>query len=392
MKFLVWLLALFAAAVALTLASHNPGYVQLVYPPYRIEMSLTLFVLSLLGLFACVYAAVRLLLAALHLPAYVQAFREARAPTKGRSAMMEALTAYFEGRYAAAEKAAVRAMELGEKSGLNPIVAARAAHELREFDKRDAYLADAEGKAVGEATMRLMAKTEFQLDQKQPQSALSSLKELDAAGVRRHVGALTLELKAQQQAKNWDAVLEVAAQLEKRNAIDVTLVMQLRQQAWLEKLRVPMHDIASLRSLWKTVPSDFKRRPKIAAVAAQVFLQLHDSVSAAKLLVESLNAQWDSDLVALYGDCHGDDIVAQIDQAERWLRVHADDACLLLALGKLCLHQGLWGKAQSYLDASNSLRASREAYSALGQLAEKLEKKEAAFNYYHLAMESESGN
>lgn len=392
MKFLVWLLALFAAAVALTLASHNPGYVQLVYPPYRIEMSLTLFVLSLLGLFACVYAAVRLLLAALHLPAYVQAFREARAQTKGRSAMMEALTAYFEGRYAAAEKAAVRAMELGEKSGLNPIVAARAAHELREFDKRDAYLADAEGKAVGEATMRLMAKTEFQLDQKQPQSALSSLKELDAAGVRRHVGALTLELKAQQQAKNWDAVLEVAAQLEKRNAIDVTLVMQLRQQAWLEKLRVPMHDIASLRSLWKTVPSDFKRRPKIAAVAAQAFLQLHDSVSAAKLLVESLNAQWDSDLVALYGDCHGDDIVAQIDQAERWLRVHADDACLLLALGKLCLHQGLWGKAQSYLDASNSLRASREAYSALGQLAEKLEKKEAAFNYYHLAMESESGN
>jgi len=245
---------------------------------------------------------------------------------------------------------------------------------------------------VGKATMRLMAKTELQLDQKQPQSALSSLKELDAAGVRRHVGALTLELKAQQQAKNWDAVLEVAAQLEKRNAIDVTLVMQLRQQAWLEKLRVPMHDIASLRSLWKTVPSDFKRRPKIAAVAAQVFLQLHDSVSAAKLLVESLNAQWDSDLVALYGDCHGDDIVAQIDQAERWLRVHADDACLLLALGKLCLHQGLWGKAQSYLDASNSLRASREAYSALGQLAEKLEKKEAAFNYYHLAMESESSN
>ncbi len=31
----------------------------------------------------------------------------------------------------------MRAMELGEKSGLNSIVAARAAHELREFDKRD---------------------------------------------------------------------------------------------------------------------------------------------------------------------------------------------------------------------------------------------------------------
>lgn len=392
MKSLIWLLILFAAAVALTLAAHNPGYVQLVYPPYRIEMSLTLFVLSILGLFALSYMAVRLLLAALRLPAFVRAYREERSQNKGRAAMMEALTAYFEGRYAAAEKAAVTAMELGEKSGLNPIVAARAAHELREFDKRDAYLADAENKTVGEATMRLMAKTEFQLDQKQPQSALGSLKELGDSGMRKHVGALSLELKAQQQSGNWDAVLDVTAQLEKRHAIDATLATQMRQQAWLEKLRTPSHDIATLRSLWKAMPGEFKRRPKIAAAAAHSFLQLHDAVSAGKLLVESLNAQWDSDLVTLYGDCLTRDIVAQIDQAERWLKVHTDDAGLLLTLGKLCLHQGLWGKAQSYLDASISLHPSRAAYTALGQLAEKLEKKEDAFNYYHLAMELDEKN
>ncbi|KAF0205707.1 MAG: HemY [Gallionellaceae bacterium] len=389
MKALVWLLALFAAAVALTLAAHNPGYVQLVYPPYRVELSLTLFVLSLLGLFVLGYMVVRLLLAALRLPAYVRAFREERAQSKGRAAMMEALTAFFEGRYAAAEKAAVHSMDMGEKSGLNPIVAARAAHELREFDKRDAYLADAENKTIGEATMRLMAKTEFQLDQKQPQSALSSLKELSESGASKHVGALTLELKAQQQARNWDAVLDLATQLEKRHAIDATLSIQMRQQAWLEKLRMQTYDIASLRSLWKAIPGEFKRRSKIAAAAAHAFLKLHDAVSAGKLLVESLNAQWDSDLVTLYGDCHSDDVVAQIDQAERWLKIHADDAGLLLALGKLCLHQGLWGKAQNYLDASISLRPSREAYTSLGQLAEKLEKKENAFNYYHLAMELE---
>lgn len=42
MKYLLWTLLLFAAAVALTTASHNPGYVLLVYPPYRIELSLML--------------------------------------------------------------------------------------------------------------------------------------------------------------------------------------------------------------------------------------------------------------------------------------------------------------------------------------------------------------
>src|SRR5487761_2011547 len=157
MKSLLWFMALFAIAVALTLATHNPGYVQLAYPPYRIEMSLTLFVLSSLALFVFGYMMVRLLLAAMKLPSSVRAFREERAQSKGRIAMMEALTAFFEGRYSAAENAAVRAMEMGEKSGLNPIVAARSAHELREFDKRDAYLADAENKSVGESTMRLMA-------------------------------------------------------------------------------------------------------------------------------------------------------------------------------------------------------------------------------------------
>ncbi len=386
MKSLIWFLVLFAAAVAITLAGHNPGYVQLVYPPYRIELSLTLFVFSLLALFFFSYLSVRLVFAALNLPAYVQAFRAQRAQSKGRDAMMEALTAFFEGRFAVAEKAAVRSIELGEKSALNPIIAARAAHELHEFEKRDAYLADAEGKNVGEATMRLMAKTEFQLDQKQPQFALNSLKELSETG-GKHVGALTLELKAQQQSRNWDAVLDVATQLEKRNAIDETLATQLRQQAWIEKLLLPNHDIATMRSLWKSIPSEFKRRPKIAATAAKMFFKLHDEISAGKILVESLNAQWDSDLVALYGDCEADDCVVQIDQAERWLKVHSSDAGLLLALGKLCLKQGLWGKAQSYLDASISLRPSREGYTALGKLAEKLDKKEQAFNYYHQAME-----
>ncbi len=388
MRWLLWLLGLFAAAVAVMLAARNSGYVQFVYPPYKVEMSLTLFVFSLLAVFAFGYVLVRVVFVTLNLPEYVRTFREERATSKGRAAMIEALTAYFEGRFAAAEKAAVRAIQLGEKSGLNSIVAARAAHELREFDKRDAYLADAEGKTVGEATMRLMAKTEFLLDQKQPQAALSSLKELNDSGMHKHIGALSLELKAQQQARNWDAVLEVMAQLEKRNAIDKVVAEQMRQQAWLEKLRSQATDIATLRALWKIIPGEFKRRSKIAAAAAETFSKLGDCPGAQQLLTESLNAQWDSELVALYGECHSDNNIAQIEQAERWLKLHTDDAGLLLALGKLCMHQGLWGKAQTYLDASLSLEPSRAANAALGQLAEKLGRHEQAFVHFQKATQA----
>ncbi len=385
MKFLVWLLVLFAAAVALTLAAHNSGYVLLVYPPYRIEMSLTLYVFGLIVAFVLVYLLVRLASAAVQLPQIVRTFRAERAKNKGRAAMQESLTAFFEGRYAAAEKEAVKAMEHGEYSGLNFIIAARAANEQQEFDRRDAYLDDARGKTVGADTMRLMAKAEFQLDQKQPQSALSSLRELSETGVRKHIGALNLELKAQQQARNWDAVLDVANQLEKRNAINSTMAIQMRQQAWLEKLRGCAHDIELMHSVWKSMPAEFKRRSKIAAEAARIFLQLGEGAMARSLVTESLNAEWDSELIKLYGECFDGSVVEQIDQAERWLKLHYDDAGLLLALGKLCLHQELWGKAQSYLDASISVQPSSEAYNALAKLAEKLHKPDETFNYYLLA-------
>ena len=391
MKFLFWLLGLFALAVALTLAAHNPGYVLLVYAPYRIEMSLSLFVVGLLTLFVLGHLALRLLSAALNLPAYVRQFRSERAHAQGRAAMMEALSAFFEGRYATAEKAATRAMELGENSGINPIIAARAAHELREFDKRDAYLAAAEGKTVGEATMRLMATTKFNLDQHQPQAALDSLKALRETGVRGHVGALHLELKAQQQAGNWDGVLDVISQLEKRAAIDATAAVQLRQQAWLEKICRQMQDAPALLSVWRSVPDEFKQRTKIATAGARAFIQLGDCKNAQQILTSSLNVQWDSDLIKLYGDGLAGDVIDQIEQAERWLKQHSDDAGLLLALGKLCMHQGLWGKAQNYLEASVSVAPSRAAYTILGQLAEKLQKPDEAFGYFQKAMELATG-
>ncbi|MBI5657957.1 MAG: heme biosynthesis protein HemY [Nitrosomonadales bacterium] len=387
MKFLLWLLLLFALAVALTLVSHDAGHMQLVYPPYRVEMSLALFVLLLLALFAFAYLALRLALAAVRLPARVRRFRAERARDEGRSAMMEALAAFFEGRYAAAEKAAVQAMELGEHSGINPIIAARAAHELREFDKRDAYLAAAEGKTVGEATMRLMAATKFSLDQHQPQAALDSLKELREAGAKNHIGALHMELKAQQQAGNWDEVLDAVDRLEKRAAMDATAAGQMRQQAWLEKIGAQARDAQALRAAWKAVPGEFRRRGKIAAAAARAFLGLGDRETARQILTDSLDEQWDGDLVALYGDCFAGEAVRQIEQAERWLRQHPDDAGLLLALGKLCLHQGLWGKAQNYLDASISVNPTRAAFTALGQLSEKLQKPDEAFRYFQKAME-----
>jgi HemY protein len=238
--------------------------------------------------------------------------------------------------------------------------------------------------------MRLMATARFMLDQRHPHAALSALQELRDSGVNGHPGALSLELKAQQQSGNWDGVLNVLEQLEIRKAIDVTMAAQFRQQAWLEKIQ-QQEDLAGLSACLKAMPADLKRRSRIAATAARALISHGDCRLAQQLLSDSLNAQWDGGLVALYGDCPpGDeqscDLVAQIEQAEKWLKQHQDDAGLLLALGKLCLHQKLWGKAQNYLDASISIAPSHAAYTALGNLAERLGQPDEASKHYQSAM------
>jgi HemY protein len=173
--------------------------------------------------------------------------------------------------------------------------------------------------------------------------------------------------------------------MERRESLDTAVAMQFRLQAWLEKIRA-QPDLASLNACLKSIPAEFRRHGKIAATAAQALIQRGGCAQAQQLLTESLNAQWDSELVTLFGDCQAGDVVAQIEQAEKWLKLHRDDAGLLLALGKLCLAQKLWGKAQNYLDASISLQPSHGAYTTLGQLAERLGRLDEAARHYQCAM------
>jgi len=385
MKFLVWILGLFVAAVVVTLTPHNSSYVLVVYPPYRIELSLTLFIALALLVFICGYLLVRTVDNILGLPDFVKAFRHKRAQEKSRALQKEMLGAFFEGRYEAAEKAAEKAMKSGGHSTFYSIIAARSAHELREFEKRDAYLSAAEDLTTDDSAIRLMTASKFMLDQHDPHAALKVLKELRDTGVKGHPGAMSLELKAQQQTGNWDEVLKLLDQMEKRKLIDETVVAQLRQQAWLEKIG-QQKDLESLNACLKKIPGDLRRRGKIVSAASRALIRYGGCVPAEKLLSDSLNAQWDSELVMLYGDCLSEDTLVQIQQAEKWLNLHKQDAGLLLTLGKLCLHQKLWGKAQSYLDASISLKPSYAAYTVLGQLAERLGRLDDASGYYQSAL------
>src|SRR3989304_2646495 len=99
MRWVFWGLGLFALAVALALAlavHFNTGYALLVWPPYRVELSLNLLLLLLATGFAGVYLLLRFIFGALGLPAQARDFRERRRREKARSMLLGALVAFFE--------------------------------------------------------------------------------------------------------------------------------------------------------------------------------------------------------------------------------------------------------------------------------------------------------
>lgn len=142
MRVLLRVLAILALAVAVTMAvQYNPGYVVVVYPPYKAEFSLSLAIVMLLAVFFLAYGLLRLGAHTLNLPDEVHAFKLERQREKARAAMREGVAEFASGHYAAAEKFAISAMELGEDREVNSLLAARSAHQLKAFERRDAHLA-----------------------------------------------------------------------------------------------------------------------------------------------------------------------------------------------------------------------------------------------------------
>jgi HemY protein len=384
MRLLLWLIGLFALAVGLTVAArYNSGYVLLVLPTHRVELSVNLAVILLLLAFVAFYVLARTLLLALDMPARARQFRRDQDRARSRKVFQDALKAYFEGRHGRSERLAKEALALGESPALSLAVAARAAHELRAFQSRDDYLQAMEKAAPQGAYLREMTRAELLLDERRYHDALQALARLPD----KHTAALRLELKAHQLAKNWDQVLALLPQLERRKVFEPAVLDQFKRYAQMENLKRKALDARSLRDYWERLPAAERKDSRVSAAAAQCFIALGGCAEAHRIIEDSLEQNWDSTLLPLYVECLPRDSRRHLERAEGWLKQHPGDPVLLLALGQLCVSQELWGKARSYLEASLAIEASHTAYVQLGQLLEKIGKPQEASGVYRRGLD-----
>lgn len=394
MRGVLWFIAVFAAAVALAiLARTSDSYVLFIYPPYRVELSLLLFVVAATILLGFMYFILRALQHTLALPGHVRAYRSRLKERSAQAALGSALLSLYEGRYARAERDATLAFDAGSTPGLAALIAARAAHELRNFAQRDLWLDRA---AAGGDAMRvahLVTRASLSLEQHDYAAARSALAQLGEGG-RRQIAVLRMLLRAERGLGNWEQVLRLAALLSKHDAISGSAAEQYRVEAQVALLGRASTDMVELERRWRQIPAVDQVRPRVAADAARYAGQLGAIVFARQVLEQALVAEWNAQLVALYGDLsmagereRGPEARARIERAEKWLTSRSGDAQLLATLGGLCIYAELWGKAEACFEASLSIEDSRGTHLALARLMERLGRIADAQRHFRRAAE-----
>ncbi len=226
MRGLLWVLALFALAVGISLAMHvNDGYVMLVMPPYRAEVSLNLAMLLGLLAFVVFYAFLRAAALTLSLTRRVRVFRDRRQRDRSQEAFGDAVLLLFEGRFSQSLKRAAESHDSGHAPALAALVAARAAQSLGEAEKRKEWLERAAQKDAKVQQACLMLEAESLVETGRFAEAIEVLGRLqNSSGT--HIAAMRLELRAQQGLGNRDEALRIAGQLEHHKALPAELARE----------------------------------------------------------------------------------------------------------------------------------------------------------------------
>ena len=387
MRFAIWSVVLACVAVAVALfAGGSDGVVVIAAFGKRIDLSLNLAVVLVLAGYAGFYFLARMVATLVAIPERVRRYREERTRAKLRHALNDSLIAFFQGRYASAEKSAAAALGGEETKGVAAIIAARSAHELGRFSEREQFLDQAKGAAPEVDQARLTTLADLLVSQGRHEEALAVLRDLSARD-SRNLRLLRLKLQAEQALRQWDEVLATTTSLVKLGGLGPAESGNIRRAAHLGNLNRKAQDAASLAAYWKQLPGEIRTESAVALTAARYHLALGGNGEAQAILEQALEREWNPSLVALYGESAGADALPQIERAERWLREHARDPALLLALGKLCMRQALWGKAQSYIEASLALEPTHDGHMTLAALMEQIGKPQEAVAHFRRSAE-----
>lgn len=373
MRGLIWIIVLFALAVAVAVgATRYEGNVFIVVDQTLVRISLHLFIGGLLLLVALLYLGLSLLLGALHLPGRWRRYGLVHQERKSAEALNRAGLAYFEGRFQAAAQEADKVLhnQRGEHNKtLALMLAAYSADAMDDAAARDRHVQEMAALPPKKQLSRHMLLAESALARHDREAAERALQ--DAAAINPNLTRLVkLQLRHDVEAQDALGVLDKVAKLHKAAALSEMEVRQYSEWAY-HTLLAQAGDAAGLKACLKRIPAGM-RDGALSVAIAEKYNQLGLYPQAVKWVKQHYPVHHDATLLPPL--IHASQYLSEreqqkaMDTAERWLQSRPEDARLLMFLGQMAFDKQLWGKAQGYLEASIGLQDSPQARLVLAKV------------------------
>lgn len=412
MRLAFWLLALFAFAVALALGlSQQVGTVTVFVPPYRVDLSLNLVLISLTAFFALLYVALRGMAGFWVLPQQARRWRLQQRERSAQEHLLNAQICWVTGRYLRSRKAALQG--LSHVNGLLSIddagthknslalmrsvlhmLAAESAHVLRDEKARDEHVQQLFQPHQGlSASLRSevqdaahLSAARWALHDRDERSAHKFLSQLPLGTARRTL-ALRLRLKADRLGQMHLPALDTARLLAKHGAFSSTAASSLVRGLALAGID-DCRDEHQLQATWRLFQATEKVIPEVAAHAAKRLLSFHGDAALAlqwllpvwEAISQPTDERSDSPVryrftevlaQALQNLAPDSEWLARVEQARL---ANPRSVELQYLSGMLCLRHSLWGKASQLLEQAAprlpSSELKRSAWRSLAELAE----------------------
>jgi HemY protein len=229
-----------------------------------------------------------------------------------------------------------------------------------------------------------MSAAEFALDEQQPGKALAAIERFHGGGPR-HIQSLRTALRAYEQSGDWVRVLPVLRLLEKRDALPEPAIRGMRARACRGLFAQPDLDAAGVRELLRSLKAAEREMPETVEAAAAAFARAGDETQARRLIESAMKKEYSPLLLRRYALLDAVPARERIEFAEQWLSSYGDDGALSLVLGRLCMAESLWGKAQEFLERSLARSESAAAHVALAELFEAIGKPDEAAGHFRAA-------
>jgi HemY protein len=395
MRLTIWFVLLFGVAVvAASTLGTNDGLASVYWGTWRLDMSLNLFLLLLIGSCFLIVGVIQGVSSLIGLPRRAREWRTARRDRTGQAALRDALAQYFGGRYTRAQKSAERALAIqaetpeltqdNEFTVLGHLLAAGSAHRLQNRAARDEELrqalqiaAQSPAARSAEEGARLLA-AEWALDDRDAPRATQLLAELPL-GVARRTHALRLKLQAARLGRQPHEALKTARLLVKHQGFSRVAADGLLRSLAFESLDT-VHDLDQLRRLWNAFDPAERRDPFIAARAASRAGRLGAAEEARVWLrpfwdrMSELGAEERAAVAQALADAVAGVGVEWLPRLEAAAHAWPRDGAVAYAAGRALAERGLWGKARLLLEQAGddpmlASSARRKAWIALAELA-----------------------